>query len=185
MTQKYFWDGEIKDNIIIDDGRNYLQNCDKKYDLVIIDVYQNISIPVNFTSTEFFGLCNKVLKDDGIIAMNIGLGNSTDSKLVQCLGQTLKKNVQNVYAYKTPIDNNVLIIGGNSISDLHQFNENLDKISDITNFEVCLGMKNNLVEINETKMILTDDLNNIELLEQEQFNKIIREELHIEFVGNE
>ena len=34
-------------------------------------------------------------------------------------------------------------------------------------------------------MILTDDLNNIELLEQEQFNKIIREELHIEFVGNE
>ncbi|MCI8948386.1 fused MFS/spermidine synthase [Candidatus Ventrimonas sp. KK005] len=185
VAQKYFWDGEIKDNIIIDDGRNYLQNCDKKYDLVIIDVYQNISIPVNFTSTEFFGLCNKVLKDDGIIAMNIGLGNSTDSKLVQCLGQTLKKNVQNVYAYKTPIDNNVLIIGGNSISDLHQFNENLDKISDITNFEVCLGMKNNLVEINETKMILTDDLNNIELLEQEQFNKIIREELHIEFVGNE
>lgn len=111
--------------------------CDKKYDLVIIDVYQNISIPVNFTSTEFFSLCNKVLKDDGIIAMNIGLGNSTDSKLVQCLGQTLKRNVQNVYAYKTPIDNNVLIIGGISISDLHQF------------------------------------------------NKIIREELHIEFVGNE
>ena len=79
-------------------------------ELVIIDVYQNISIPVNFTSTEFFSLCNKVLKDDGIIAMNIGLGNSTDSKLVQCLGQTLKRNVQNVYAYKTPIDNNVLII---------------------------------------------------------------------------
>ncbi|RKJ30192.1 hypothetical protein D7X25_37405 [bacterium 1XD42-8] len=123
--------------IYIDDGKNYLQNCDKKYDLVIIDVYQNISIPVNFTSTEFFSLCNKVLKDDGIIAMNIGLGNSTDSKLVQCLGQTLKRNVQNVYAYKTPIDNNVLIIGGISISDLHQF------------------------------------------------NKIIREELHIEFVGNE
>lgn len=123
--------------IYIDDGKNYLQNCDKKYDLVIIDVYQNISIPVNFTSTEFFSLCNKVLKDDGIIAMNIGLGNSTDSKLVQCLGQTLKRNVQNLYAYKTPIDNNVLIIGGNSISDLHQFNE------------------------------------------------IIREELHIEFVGNE
>ena len=71
---------------------------------------RNISIPVNFTSTEFFSLCNKVLKDDGIIAMNIGLGNSTDSKLVQCLGQTLKRNVQNVYAYKTPIDNNVLII---------------------------------------------------------------------------
>lgn len=180
-VKKYFWNGEIKDNIIIDDGRNYLKNCDKKYDLIVIDAYQNISIPINFVTIEFFDLCGKVLKDNGIIAMNVGLGSSVNSKLVQSLGQTLKQRVQKVYAYKTPIDNNVLIIGGKNLSNLDQFNKNLDNIFDDHNFKPCMGMKNNLIEVNENKMILTDDLNNIELLEQEQFNKIIKEELHIEF----
>ncbi|MCI8751519.1 MAG: fused MFS/spermidine synthase [Lachnospiraceae bacterium] len=180
IAKKYFWKGKIRDNILVDDGRNYLQNCNKKYDLVIIDAYQNTSIPVNFTSTEFFALCNKVLKDDGIIAMNIGLGNSTDSKLVQSLGQTLKNNVQNVYAYKTSIDNSVFIIGGNNISDLDKLNKNLDKVRYIPDFEICLDMEDNLIEVTEDKMILTDDLNNIELLEQEQFNRIIRKEFHVE-----
>lgn len=180
IAKKYFWKEKIRDNILVDDGRNYLQNCNKKYDLVIIDAYQNTSIPVNFTSTEFFALCNKVLKDDGIIAMNIGLGNSTDSKLVQSLGQTLKNNVQNVYAYKTSIDNSVFIIGGNNISDLDKLNKNLDKVRYIPDFEICLDMEDNLIEVTEDKMILTDDLNNIELLEQEQFNRIIRKEFHVE-----
>ncbi|MCI9138122.1 MAG: hypothetical protein HFI78_00005 [Lachnospiraceae bacterium] len=96
-----------------------------------------------------------------------------------------ERKEKSLFFQDLPLDKSHFITGGNSISDLHQFNENLDKIYDIHNFEVCLGIKNNLVEINEDKMILTDDLNNIELLEQEQFNKIIREELHIEFVGNE
>ncbi len=103
-----------------------------------------------------------------------------DSKLVQSLGQTLKNNVQNVYAYKTSIDNSVFIIGGNNISDLDKLNKNLDKVRYIPDFEICLDMEDNLIEVTEDKMILTDDLNNIELLEQEQFNRIIRKEFHVE-----
>lgn len=55
----------------VEDGRRFLHDTDKKYDLIFSDVYYSlISIPTHFTTKEFFGIAKDKLSDDGIIALN-------------------------------------------------------------------------------------------------------------------
>ncbi len=58
-------------NIIHKDARNYLNKCDKLYDIIIIDLYAGSPyIPFHLSTIEFFQLVKKKLNDNGIIAIN-------------------------------------------------------------------------------------------------------------------
>jgi spermidine synthase len=54
------------------DGRRYLKENDKSYDLIFADVYSSLySIPIHFTTQEFFSLAESRLTEDGVFLMNI------------------------------------------------------------------------------------------------------------------
>lgn len=45
------------------DGRAYLNAIDEKYDVIMVDAYQDISIPFQMSSIEFFTLVKEHLTD--------------------------------------------------------------------------------------------------------------------------
>jgi spermidine synthase len=53
------------------DGRLFLKQVDKKYDLIILDAYASDSIPFHLTTVEFFNLVKERLAPDGVIAANL------------------------------------------------------------------------------------------------------------------
>lgn len=56
----------------IKDGRRFLQDSDKKYDLIFSDVYHSLfSIPVHFTTQEFFTIAKQKLSADGVFIANV------------------------------------------------------------------------------------------------------------------
>ncbi|KKS27734.1 MAG: Spermine synthase [Parcubacteria group bacterium GW2011_GWC1_42_11] len=56
----------------IKDGRRFLRDSDKKYDLIFSDVYHSLfSIPVHFTTQEFFTIAKKKLSADGVFIANV------------------------------------------------------------------------------------------------------------------
>ena len=56
----------------IQDGRRFLQDTDKSYDVIFGDVYHSLlSIPTHFTTKEFFELSKARLADDGVFISNI------------------------------------------------------------------------------------------------------------------
>jgi len=56
----------------IEDGRRFLYDVDKKYDLIFSDVYYSLySIPPHFTTQEFFQLAKDKLSENGIFIANI------------------------------------------------------------------------------------------------------------------
>jgi spermidine synthase len=58
--------------IINADGRYYIQNTDRKYDAVIIDLPDPDTFQVNrFFTSEFFLLTKKILKKDGILSFSV------------------------------------------------------------------------------------------------------------------
>ena len=67
------WANLIRNNIrlIEADGRLYVKDCEKKYDLIIMDAYLGGRIPHHLTTIEFFTDLTACLKDDGVLAMNI------------------------------------------------------------------------------------------------------------------
>jgi spermidine synthase len=56
----------------ITDGRRFLKDTNQKYDMIFADVYYSIySIPIHFTTKEFFSLANSRLSENGLFLMNI------------------------------------------------------------------------------------------------------------------
>jgi spermidine synthase len=67
----------------VDDGRNYLQLTQKRYDVITADIIQPIHAGAgNLYSVEYFRLVRNALKEDGLILQWIGLRSETQYKMI-------------------------------------------------------------------------------------------------------
>ena len=55
------------------DGRAYLAAVDKKYDVIMVDAYQDITIPFQMSSTEFFNMVKEHLAPGGVMVVNMNM----------------------------------------------------------------------------------------------------------------
>jgi spermidine synthase len=59
-----------KVNIIVDDARHYLEETEKKYDLIFFDVYRGEAFPPHVFTLDSLRKANSLLTDDGLIVVN-------------------------------------------------------------------------------------------------------------------
>lgn len=72
IAQKYFrYDQPSNVNVYTEDARAYLQKTTNKYDFIIADVYSDASVPFALTTREYTAELKKVLKPDGVVAVNM------------------------------------------------------------------------------------------------------------------
>lgn len=96
VGRKYFDMTEPNLNAVAQDGRYFLANSRRTYDVVAIDAYRPPYIPFHLTTREFFEQVRDHLTEDGVVAINVGR-TRTDWSLVQVLASTLKAVFPNVY----------------------------------------------------------------------------------------
>jgi spermidine synthase len=79
IANKYFKLSEIKNlDLIVDDAFEFVLKTKEKYDLIIIDIFQDIKMP-NFLFEDFFiNRVNFLLKRDGFILFNTMVINEKD-----------------------------------------------------------------------------------------------------------
>ena len=53
------------------DGRDFIEHTRHKYDLIILDVFSELTIPRQFLTVEFIKILSKRLTDGGSVALNI------------------------------------------------------------------------------------------------------------------
>jgi spermidine synthase len=53
------------------DGRWFVMNCSQKYDVILTDAFNDLSIPYHLTTREFLRQVNGILNEDGILMSNI------------------------------------------------------------------------------------------------------------------
>ena len=96
LAGKYF---ELPENVKVTtyDGRAYLNSVDKKYDVIMVDAYQDITIPFQMSSKEFFTLVKEHLKEGGVMVVNMNMrGEEKDS--INCyLADTISNVFEEVY----------------------------------------------------------------------------------------
>lgn len=172
IAKKYFGTVEDKRLVnIVNDGRRYLFDTDKNYDLIFSDAYSSIySIPVHMTTKEFFQLAYSKLNDDGIFLANIigDLGRGKQSLIFSEI-KTFMQVFDNSYffAVEDPgltSPQNIIFVGykGKSKIDFGSKNISEDKNETIAN----LGSKLvNLKRFNLSNYpVLTDNYSPIETL---------------------
>jgi predicted membrane-bound spermidine synthase len=95
FVAKRFFDLNEKANIIIDDGRHYLNQRDttQKYSLIVIDAFVGESNPHHLFTQETFFEMKKLLTSDGIIMINgNGFWNGKAGKGMRSIAATLKSS---------------------------------------------------------------------------------------------
>jgi spermidine synthase len=85
---------------IIADGREYLENTSKHYDLIIVDTYHELSMPFYMVTQQFFQLAMAHLNPGGIVLLNIAdiakgqLSSLVAGTLATVAPQTLSWNIK-------------------------------------------------------------------------------------------
>jgi spermidine synthase len=101
-AKKYFGVEADPMTIYNADGRMFLQNNSKKYDLIIVDAYaQELYIPWTLTTKEFWSLVEKSLSADGVMAINVN-SVTPDSRLLKSISNTIASVFPETYI--TPIE---------------------------------------------------------------------------------
>lgn len=91
------------------DGRVFLNQSRKKYDIIIIDAYARQSyIPFHLATQEFLKTINNNLKENGILAFNVGASSTLDFRF-QAISNTVKSIFKNSYYFSPGAKDNIMI----------------------------------------------------------------------------
>ncbi len=72
VARDYFKLRPDEANVYVADGSTYLRNTTQKYDLIVLDAFQNeLYLPFHLSTKEFFSLLKQRLKPDGVLTMNV------------------------------------------------------------------------------------------------------------------
>lgn len=70
VASQHFRVDEIKMKIIIEDAFGYVKRTRKKFDLILVDIWDGFMFPFKVLSSEFVGDCKKILNENGQIYIN-------------------------------------------------------------------------------------------------------------------
>ncbi|MFZ5365308.1 MAG: spermidine synthase [Patescibacteria group bacterium] len=172
VAQRFFNMTENQIHVYNQDGRQFLNQIDKQYDYIIVDAYSNqLFIPFQLTTDEFFQLAESKLRAGGVLAINVN-ADGFDSDLLQRIAQTIKKNFAQVAVLSLENCYNHLVFASNRPMRFDFNDDALD--ADLKQ----LAEKFNDVKIiqdSKKEMILTDNRAPIEYMTDKMVLKLFLE----------
>jgi spermidine synthase len=108
---KFFGLDTNKLHITIDDGRHFLNRCEKKYDAVILDAFLGDSSPSHLLTHEAFSSIRRVLRPGGALVIN-SFGNLEPGHdfFVASLDRTLKSVFASVHLHTATSDGGMFFV---------------------------------------------------------------------------
>ncbi|TYB78562.1 spermidine synthase [Bizionia myxarmorum] len=97
-------------NIICDDALKFVENTSETFDLIIIDLFIDLSVPESFLELSFWENILKCKSASGAILFNGSLKKELSHKLETIIGY-LKSHIYQVVVYKKVNQTNTLVIG--------------------------------------------------------------------------
>lgn len=116
VAREYFQFPDNSTNkVILSDGRLFLRNTDKKYDVLLMDAYTRnrygSSIPHHLVTREFFVLANKHLTENGVLAYNvIGSLQGWRADVLGSVYRTMRQVFPQVYLFPATDSSNVVMV---------------------------------------------------------------------------
>lgn len=164
VARNYF--GFRSENVHIQDGRRFILNTDKKYDIVIIDAFTSDTPPFHLFTKEMFGQIRGVMKKDGVLGMNYpGYPGGRHSAMTGALYATLKEAFGNVRLFASARGEKMMnLVYFSSEGDL-SIKRDIETAGIIEVRELLSGLlENELDPINAKSLVLTDEYNPMEFL---------------------
>ena len=159
------------------DGRAYLQTIDKKYDVIMVDAYQDITIPFQMSSVEFFTLVRDHLKENGVMVVNMNMKSDGEGGINVCLADTIASIFPNVYTVDVKGATNRELFASENDNILTLLSENRKHLSQEELTVMMERVEDNLIPYESTGELLTDDKAPVEVLGMRVIDELIQDEI--------
>ena len=160
------------------DGRAYLQTVDKKYDVIMVDAYQDITIPFQMSSVEFFRMVKEHLKEDGVMVVNMNMHSEEKGNINEYLSDTIASVFDQVYTVDVKgSTNRELFASAGSAGIVEKLEENTGALESGKLADMMGRVSDGLVKYEGGELLLTDDRAPVELLGMGVIDALIRDEI--------
>ena len=163
--------------VAVADGRAYLTASDEKFDVIMVDAYQDITIPFQLSSREFFTEVSKHLKPDGVMVVNLNMTSRENGSINEYLCDTMASVFEHTYVADVTGNTNTEVFCTNSDGLPERFDLNRSKLENARYAAMMENVAAALTEYEGGELILTDDKAPVELLGMRVLDELIAGEL--------
>ena len=175
LANKYF---ELPNKITTyeADGRAYIDACEKKYDVIMVDAYRDITIPFQMSSIEFFNSVKSKLNDNGVMVVNLNMQSDKEGNINDYLIGTICNCFSSVYT--TEAGENLVLFASNGVDVYSELSNNIKRVPNYKLKNMMATVKNRLKEQQGNSYLLTDDKAPVEVLGMQVLDDIISSQLN-------
>jgi spermidine synthase len=159
-------------NVITQDGRPFLQETDRSYDIIVVDAYRQPYIPFYLATEEFFELAHDRLNPGGVLALNVARVPG-DDRLSRAIGSTIRAAFPQAWVWK-PLRFNELMLGLDGPTTRTELEQRVGEVDERLQPLVPL-FRAGLREVEQTEEPLTDDRAPVEWLTDQMIVDFIAE----------
>jgi len=176
LAREYF---ELPEDVKVTtyDGRAYLNAIDDKYDVIMVDAYQDITIPFQMSSVEFFTLVRDHLTEDGVMVVNMNMRGSGEDSINAYLADTISSVFGEVYTVDVKGTTNRELFASNNPQMLVNMEKNKEAVTDESLLAMMNTVSDHLSPYEAGSRIMTDDKAPVELLGMRVIDELIRDEV--------
>ena len=176
LAGKYF---ELPESVPVTtyDGRAYLEAVSDLYDVIMVDAYQDITIPFQMSSVEFFTLVKEHLNENGVMVVNMNMHSDAEGNINEYLADTISTVFNYVYTVDVPGTTNRELFAAQNPDMMIEFEEGRDEVEDPELQIMLANVSNGITAYEKGNYILTDDKAPVELLGMRVIDDLIKNEL--------
>ena len=165
------------------DGRAFLGGTQKRYDVIMVDAYQDITIPFQMSSQEFFSMVRDHLNENGVMIVNMNMTSQQEDGINAYLQDTIASVFDNVYTVDVARATNRELFASQNPDMVRLLEEKTAArlaVNDPDAERLCAMLqtvRDNLQRYEGGSRILTDDKAPVELLGMRAIDSMISREL--------
>ena len=159
------------------DGRAYLNAVEKRYDVIMVDAYQDITIPFQMSSVEFFTMVREHLKDDGVLIVNMNMHGEKEGEINHYLSDTIAAVFPEVWTIDVPNSTNRELFASCNPGMLETMSRNTALCNDGELRGLMERIGESLTPWQAGNYLMTDDRAPVELLGMRVIDDLIRDEV--------
>ena len=159
------------------DGRAFLSGTDKKYDIIMVDAYQDITIPFQMSSKEFFTMVRSHLKENGVMIVNMNMISQDENGINAYLQDTIASVFGYVYTADVQGATNRELFASQNPAIAENLRANTLALENQELADMMNKVQARLTPYSGGSRILTDDKAPVELLGMQTIDAMISREL--------
>ena len=163
--------------VAVADGRAYLAASEEQFDVIMVDAYQDITIPFQLSSQEFFAEVAAHLKPEGVMVVNLNMTSRENGSINQYLCDTMASVFRHTYLADVPGNTNTEVFCTNADGLPARFDASRAALTDGEYAAMMEAVAQRLTAYEGGDCILTDDKAPVEVLGMRVLDELIAGEL--------